>query len=295
MTGLKGFHKALNLPLDFVIHTDAPFYYRDALNGETEVEFTQRLLGNLRKTIEIEGADSIAAFIGEPIMGAGGVITPPEGYWKGVQQICRDNDILLIADEVVTGFGRTGKNFASDHYGIKPDMMTTAKGITAGVFPFSAAFISEEIYQVLREAHKEIGGFSHGYTYSGHPIGAAVANTVLDIMQREDLIESAEKVGKYLHRRLAEVLLDHKNVGEIRGKGLLAAIQLVEDSERKLFLDPTKKIAGKISEVCYQKGLIIRPLPTVNSLALSPPFTLTYEEVEEVVDTVKNAINEVLN
>ncbi|WP_196139741.1 aspartate aminotransferase family protein [Aliikangiella sp. G2MR2-5] len=293
LTGLKGFHKAFNLPLDFVVHTDSPFYYQEAFAGESESEFCARLLSRLEQLIEQEGADSIAAFIGEPIMGAGGVITPPQGYWKGVQEICRKNDILIIADEVVCGFGRTGKSFGCEHYELKPDLMTTAKGITAGVFPMSAAFIATHVHDQLREASREFGGFSHGYTYSGHPIGAAVANCVLDIMERESLTDNAAKVGSYLHQALADRLAGHPHVGEIRGKGLLAAIQLMQSASEKTFLDPGKKLAAKVSEACYQKGLIIRPLPSVNSLALSPPLTLNPQQVEQIVDIVEAGINEI--
>ena len=295
LTGLKGFHKAFALPLDFVIHTDCPFYYANAEQGESEAKYTSRLLNNLKALIEEQGAENIAAFIGEPIMGAGGVVTPPEGYWPGVQAICRENDILLIADEVVSGFGRIGENFASDFYGIQPDMMTTAKGITAGTFPMSAAFIADHIYEVLTQAAKELGGFSHGYTYSGHPIGAAVANTVLDIMEQEKLTENAAKTGSYLHASLNQALDSHRHVGEVRGQGLLAAIQLMECSDAKRFLDPTKKLAAKVSQVCYEKGLIIRPLPSVNALALSPPLILNRNQVDQIVEIVVDGINSVFN
>ncbi|MCW8875595.1 MAG: aminotransferase class III-fold pyridoxal phosphate-dependent enzyme [Kangiellaceae bacterium] len=293
LTGLKGFHKAFALPLDFVIHTDCPFYYANAQHEESELQYTERLLSNLRALIEKEGAENIAAFIGEPIMGAGGVVTPPEGYWQGVQKICRENDILLIADEVVSGFGRIGENFASDFYGIQPDMMTTAKGITAGTFPMSAAFIADHIYEVLTLASKELGGFSHGYTYSGHPIGAAVANTVLDVMQQECITENAAKTGSYLHASLNQALASHPHVGEIRGQGLLAAVQLMECANSKQFLDPTKKLAAKVSQACYERGLIIRPLPSVNSLALSPPLILNRNQVDRIVEIVVQGINSV--
>ena len=294
LTGLKGFHRDFNLPLDFAIHTDCPFYYANAENGETEQAYTARLLSNLENLIKKEGADKIAAFIGEPIMGAGGVITPPEGYWAGVQAICKKHDILLIVDEVVCGFGRTGHAFGSDLYQIQPDMMNTAKGITAGVFPMSAAFVSEKIHDVLRQASEKLGGFSHGYTYSGHPIGAAVANKVLDIMEMENLVANSANVGAYLHQSLQEALLDHSNVGEIRGQGLLASIQLMADSDSKIFFNPKHKIAAKVSEACYRAGLIIRPLPSVNSLALSPPLILSKLQADQIVDRVVTGIKEVL-
>ncbi len=294
LTGLKGFHKAFGLPLDFVKHTDFPHFYSQAEEGEDEAAFTARLLARLERLIEEEGADTIAAFIGEPIMGAGGVVTPPKGYWQGVQDICRRNDILIIADEVVCGYGRTGHNFGSGLYGIKPDMMATAKGLTAGIFPMSAAFISREIHDVMRTASKELGGFSHGYTYSGHPVGAAVALKVLEIMKREKLVENAATTGAYFHDRLRDAFKGHAHVGEIRGAGLVAAIQLMEDASSKTFLDPARKLAARISEDCYRRGLVIRPLPTMNSLALSPPLTLNRDDVDAIVDIAKAGIDAVM-
>ncbi|WP_286828345.1 MULTISPECIES: aspartate aminotransferase family protein [Kordiimonas] len=294
LTGLKSFHKAFGLPLDFVKHTDFPHFYSQAEDGEDETAFSARLLSRLEQLIEEEGADTIAAFIGEPIMGAGGVVTPPEGYWQGIQDICRRNDILIIADEVVCGYGRTGHNFGSDLYGIKPDMMATAKGLTAGIFPMSAAFISQEIHDVMRTASRELGGFSHGYTYSGHPVGAAVALKVLEIMKREQLVENAATTGAYFHQQLREAFKGHAHVGEIRGAGLVAAIQLMADADSKTFLDPTRKLAAKISEECYRRGLVIRPLPTMNSLALSPPLTLARGDVDDIVEITKAGIDAVM-
>ncbi|MFC4347053.1 aspartate aminotransferase family protein [Kordiimonas lipolytica] len=294
LTGLKGFHRAFSLPLDFAKHTDFPHFYSQATDGENEAAFTARLLHRLEQLIVEEGADTVAAFIGEPIMGAGGVVTPPKGYWQGVQEICRRHDILLIADEVVCGYGRTGHNFGSDLYSIKPDMMATAKGLTAGIFPMSAAFISEEIHNVMRTASKELGGFSHGYTYSGHPVGAAVALKVLEIMKREKLVENAKATGAYFHDQLRAAFNGHPHVGEIRGAGLVAAIQLMADAPSKTFLDSARKLAAKISEECYRRGLVIRPLPTMNSLALSPPLTVSRDDIDTIIDIAKAGIDSVM-
>ncbi len=291
LTGLKGFHKAFNLPLDFALHTETPHYYRYGLEGESEQDYTQRLLQALRNTIEENGADNIAAFIGEPIMGAGGVITPPQGYWQGVQTICKEYDILLIADEVVCGYGRTGTAFGSDHYDLKPDMMATAKGLTSGVFPMSAAFISQEIHDVLRLASSQNGSFLHGYTYSGHPIGAAVALKVLDIIRQENIIENSKTVGAYLHQELHKAFDDHPNVGEIRGQGLLAAIQLVKDKDRKTLFDVSEKVPAAMSKACQNQGLIARPLPSVGALALSPPLILSTDEADIIVNKMAAALS----
>ena len=193
------------------------------------------------------------------------------------------------------GFGRTGKNFGSDLYHIQPDLMTTAKGLTAGVFPMSAALVSSQVHDVLRRASAELGGFSHGYTYSGHPLGAAVANQVLDIMERENIVENAARVGDYLHHCLKQAFVDNPHVGEIRGEGLLAGIQLMVDADSKQFLNPKDRIAAKVSQACYQHGLIIRPLPSVNSLALSPPLILTRSQVDKIVARVVIGINQVFS
>lgn len=290
LTGLPAFHKAYHMPLDFVLHTANPHYYSQAKSGESETEFTARLLTELETLIAQEGVDNIAAFIGEPIMGAGGIIEPPVGYWEGVQRICRAHDILLIADEVVCGYGRTGKNFGSMQYDIQPDMMATAKGITAGVFPLSAAFISKDVHDVMRQASAELGSFFHGYTYSGHPVGAAVALETLRIMEVEKVTENAATMGAYMHQRLQETMGQHPQVGEIRGKGLLASIQFMKDVENQVFFEPADKVGARASAACMEQGLIARPMPTVSSLALSPPLTITKSEVDLIIERMEKAL-----
>lgn len=292
LTGLTGFHRMFDLPIAGVLHTDCPHHYRFAEPGESEAAFVDRLIASLEALIASEGAETIAAFIGEPLMGAGGVVPPPRDYWQRVQEVCRRHDILVVADEVVCGFGRTGRDFGSLHYGIEPDLMATAKGITSGVFPFSAAFLSSEIWSVLHEGSKTLGGFSHGYTYSGHPIGAAVANTVLDIYEREELAANAAHIGAYLMNALKHALSDHPHVGEIRGAGLVCAVQLVADRHDKVFFNPAVKAPAKVSEAAYRRGLIVRPLPSVGALALSPPLTLSRDEADRIVAALIPAIDE---
>jgi len=290
LTGLKGFHQAFHLPLDFVTHTLTPHYYLQARNSESETTFTQRLLTSLEQLIDEEGADNIAAFIGEPIMGAGGVITPPDGYWSGVQKICKHHNILIISDEVVCGYGRTGKPFGCQHYDFEPDMMSTAKGLTSGMFPMSASFISDDIHNTLREASQQLGSFFHGYTYSGHPVGAAVALKVLEIMHRESIVEHAQNIGQYLHQRLHDTFSQHPYIGEIRGKGLLAALQFVQQKEHKILFAPEDKIAAKAASACVEQGLIARPLPSIGALALSPPLTITRHDVDVIISKLSTAI-----
>lgn len=292
LTGLKGFHTAFDLPLPGILHADCPHYVRFRQDGESEAGFTARMLANLEALIESEGPETIAAFIGEPIMGAGGVIPPPAGYWQGVEALCRQHDILLIADEVVCGYGRTGAAFGCQTYGFTPDLMATAKGLTAGVFPMSAVFMTENIFETLTYGSETLGNFSHGYTYSGHPVGAAVASTVLQIIEDEGLIENAAKGGAYLHEQLAARLGEHPHIGEIRGKGLLAGIQLMNVDGT--FPDPVKKTAAKVAEACYRRGLIVRPLPSVTSLALSPPLTVGRADIDLILDRFEAGLAETL-
>ncbi|QUD89358.1 aminotransferase family protein [Phenylobacterium montanum] len=294
LTGLTSFHRQFNLPLPGFLHTTAPHYWRQGRPGEGEAAFVQRLVQDLEALIEAEGAESIGAFIAEPIMGAGGVIPPPEGYFPAIQRVLRRHGILMIADEVVTGYGRTGAWFASDHFDIQPDLMASAKGLTSGYFPMSAAFLSDAVFEVLREGDKTLGNFAHGYTYSGHPVGAATALANLDLIEREGLVDNAREVGAYLHSILAERLGDHPHVAEIRGLGLLAGVQLVQDKASRQAFSPEAKIAAKVAGAARRRGVIVRPLPSVDSLALSPPLIVTRADMDRVVEAIGGALGEVL-
>lgn len=294
LTGLPSFHKAFNLPIDGVIHTESPDYYRHGLEGESELEFSRRRARQLEELIINEGPETVGAFIAEPVMGAGGVITPPEGYFAEIQKITRKYDILFIADEVVCGFGRLGKWFGCEAYDIKPDMMTTAKALTSGYFPFSASFITDDIWQVIKRGSKKYGNFAHGYTYAGHPIGAAVAMANLDIIESEGLVEKAAANGGLFHSLLKQRFADDPFVGQVRGIGMIAAVQLMQDRHSKTFLDPELKTAARVSAQCYENGLIARPLPTVDSVAFSPPLVTTREQVIEIVDRFEQSVRSVL-
>ncbi|MGB1255456.1 MAG: aspartate aminotransferase family protein [Thiolinea sp.] len=294
LTGLPVFHEWFDLPLGPIHHLSSPHYYLQGQDGENEEAFVDRLIAEAEQYIAQEGADTIAAFIGEPIMGAGGVLVPPASYWPRMQELMRKNDILVIADEVITGYGRTGEWFASPGMEIKPDFMATAKGLTSGIFPMSAVFTTDEVFDVLREGSRKLGNFAHGYTYSGHPLGAAIALKNLEIMERENLCEQAANVGEYMHQQLQEQLLPHPNVGEIRGKGLVAAVQLMEDSAAKMPFDLSRKISIAVCEQAWEQGVTLRPLAGVNSIAISPPLTLSKPEVDDMIAMLKRAIIEVL-
>jgi L-2,4-diaminobutyrate transaminase len=293
LTGLGGFHKEFPLPLDFVLRTECPHFYTRGKAGETEEQFCDRLIDEVAQLIEREGAENIGAFFAEPIHAAGGVIEPPKGYYPKLQKLLKANDILLVADEVVCGYGRLGKWFGSQVLDIEPDFMATAKGLTSGYFPMSAVFMTQDIWEVMKLGSEKLGAFSHGYTYSGHPIGAAVALANLEIIEKEGLVELAGETGAYLHEQLQAVLGDHPHVAEIRGRGLIAGVQLVEDKVNKVLPDPAEKWPLKVANACREAGVIVRPLPSVGTLAISPPLVITRDEVDQLVSVLKQSIDSV--
>ena len=292
LTGLPSFHRDFDLPISGTLHTGSPDYFRYGEEGETEEAFSARRAAELEALIQEEGPDTIAAFIAEPVLGAGGVVPPPAGYFQAIEEVLNRHDILLIIDEVVCGYGRVGSWFASQHFNINPAMVTTAKALTSGYFPMSATFINEEVWELVREGSRKHGNFSHGYTYAGHPVGAAVALANLEVLDKEKLVDNAATVGKYFRQQLEELFRDHPRVGEVRGEGLLQAVQLVEDLESRRYFEPGK--AKAVSQQAYKEGLIVRPLPTVDALAFSPPLILTNSDVDTIVDRLETAINKTL-
>ncbi|MEM8855599.1 MAG: aminotransferase [Pseudomonadota bacterium] len=289
LTGLPSVHTAFDLPLPQVVRVRCPHHYREAEPGESEEAFSDRLAAELKQTIETEGADTIAAFIAEPIMGAGGVVLPPKGYFQKVQKILKDNDILFIADEVICGFGRLGTPFGSDYFGIEPDMISVAKGITSGYQPLSAVLVGEEVWETIHNDSEHLGVFGHGYTYTAHPIACAAANANLKILDREKLTENAGTVGAHFQKRLRERFADHPAVGEVRGVGLIAGVELVADRATKRSFDPSAGIGKAVSMAALERGLILRAMPN-DSLALSPPLILTEAQADHIVDVLADAI-----
>ena len=283
LTGLPAFHRAFDLPITNVLHTKPTYFYRDGAPGQSEEAYASALAEELDALIQREGPDTVAAFIAEPIMGAGGVLMPPRTYFEKVQAVLRKHEVLMIADEVICGFGRLGRVFGSERYGIEPDLMTAAKGLTSAYFPLSAVFVSEKVWTVLREASPQMGAFAHGFTYSGHPVGAAAAMANLDILLGEDLVGNAAKVGEYFQERLREEVGQHPLVGEIRGVGLIAGVELVADRATRRRFEPEKKIAFQVAQKCIEDGLIVRELPAGHVVAFSPPLCITRSEVDEVL------------
>ncbi|MDN3274337.1 aminotransferase [Frankia sp. RB7] len=295
MTGLSFFHDNMDLPVPGVLHTGAAHYYLDAEPGETEEAFSRRRAAELEELIVREGAETIGAFIAEPVLGTGGIVPPPQGYWREVQAVLRRYDILLIADEVICGFGRTGANFGSLQYDIEPDLTTIAKGLTSGYAPLSGAIVSKKIYDVMEEAADRVGVFSHGYTYSGHPISVAAANAVLDIFERERLSERARIVGAHFQRRLKERFAQMEMVGDVRGVGLLGAVEFVADRTTKRRFDPNLKVAARIVKAARDRGLIARGMPHGDILGFAPPLVVSESEVDEIVEIAYAATMQVVD
>jgi putrescine aminotransferase len=264
-----------------------PPYWYGYGSQMSEAEFGIYAAKQLEDKIKVLGADNVAAFIGEPIQGAGGVIIPPATYWPEVNRICVENNILLIADEVICGFGRTGKMFGSDTFGIKPDMMTTAKGITSGYIPLSALLVNDRVADVLIN---DVGEFYHGFTYSGHPVACAVALANLDIIENENLVQRSHDLGILLRQKLNDAIGDHPMVGEIRGVGLIGAIELVADKRTRRFFDKRGRVGTICRDYCFAGNVILRAVR--DTMVFSPPLVISEPEIDMLVERVAHAVHQ---
>ncbi|MEF9672621.1 aminotransferase [Pseudomonas sp. PCH446] len=291
LSGLPNMHTAFGLPLEnSVLHVQCPHFYRYGTEGESEMQFTQRLLLELEQRIEATGPENIAAFISEPVMGAGGVIVPPQGYFAGVQTLLKKHDILFLADEIICGFGRTGNWFGHQTLGFTPDMMACAKSLSSGYQPISCVVVAGHIYQPIEEQSQQLGGFGHGFTYSGHPVAAAVALETLTIYQEMNLPQRNRELGCFLHQQL-EPLLQHPLIGEIRGIGLVAGLELVADKNTRTSFAAELAIGAQVERATREQGLIVRNMG--DSIALSPPFIIEAEEIVELVARLTRALDAV--
>jgi Adenosylmethionine-8-amino-7-oxononanoate aminotransferase len=244
--------------------------------------------------IEAEGPETVAAFVAEPMLGTGGIVPPPAGYWAAIQPVLAKHDVLLIADEVVTGFGRLGTMFGSDHYGIRPDFITIAKGLTSAYAPLSGSIVSERVWEVLARGTDEMGPLGHGWTYSAHPIGAAAGIANLELIDRLGLVETAGRVGGRLLAGLREALAGHANVGEVRGEGMLAAVEFMEDPGARTFFAPEKGVGAAVVGAMLEEGVIARAMPQGDILGLAPPLCLTEAEADRIVEVAAGAVRRVL-
>ncbi len=293
LTGLDLFHKAFDLPRPPVLHTDAPYYFRRADGDQSEEQFSRQCADNLRKLIEEEGPDTVAAFIGEPMLGTGGIVPPPKGYWEAIGAVLKEYDILLIADEVVTGFGRLGSMFGSDHYGMDPDLITVAKGLTSAYAPLSGVIVHDRLWEALEQGANQLGPIGHGWTYSAHPLCAAAGVANLEVIDKLSLVDNARETGKYFNDALRSALDDHPMVGDVRGEGLIAAVEFVEDkAERKLF-DPARKVGPQVAASLLENGVIGRAMPQGDILGFAPPLCLTPEEADTIVAAAAKAVETV--
>jgi L-2,4-diaminobutyrate transaminase len=292
LTGLPGLHADFDLPLPMIRHTTAPHRLFEAAPGATDEEFAQKLADDLEALILAEGPDTVAAFIAEPVMGAGGVLVPPATYFERIQAVLRRYDVLMIADEVITAFGRLGRWFGSELLGIEPDLITVAKGLTSGYFPLSGCIVSDRVWRVLVEGSSG-GPFGHGYTYSAHPLAAAVAMANLDVIERERLVPQAAIRGEQLQALLHEEFDEHPLVGEVRGTALIAALEFVADKDPPAPFDQALKVAARVTGRCLELGLITRALPAADTISFAPPLVITEDEVGELVRIVRQAVDDV--
>lgn len=287
MTGLPGNHKLFDLPIDRILHTETPHYWREAQPGEEEEDFATRLAEQLEDLINAEGPETIGAFIAEPIMGAGGVIVPPRTYFEKIQDVLKKYDILFIADEVICGFGRTGRMFATETFRLKPDMITVAKQLSSAYQPISALFINDKIYQSVKKGSNEVGTFGHGFTYSGHPVAAAVALETLKIYEDDRIIDHVRNVMSPFQKRL-KALNKFTHVGETRGRGLIGAFELVADKCAKTPFEPYGAAGKAVSEACLKEGVILRALG--DTVAFCPPLIITEAQINDMFDGVEAAL-----
>ncbi len=293
LTGLANLHEGFDLPLPMIRHTRPPHRLWEKKAGMTDFEFSQSLADELENIIISEGPDTVAAFIAEPVQAAGGVIVPPSEYFPAIQKVLKKYDVLLIADEVVTGFGRLGENFGTQVFGLEPDLITVAKGITSAYVPLSASFVSEKIWKVLADGSEKYGTFGHGYTYSSHPLAARAALTNLNIIEREGLVNQAKNRGAYLHERLQAEFAGHPLVAEIRGKGLIGAVEFVSSKVPLKAFDPSEKVAARITKRSLELGVITRALPAADTISFSPPFTVTESEIDQMVTATRQAADDI--
>ena len=295
LTGLPVTQNHFDLPVDAlgILRTDHPHYYRGKQKGETEEQFVERIVGNLETLIIEEGPDTIAAFIAEPITGASGVIVPPQGYYQQVQAVLNRYGIMFWADEVITGFGRTGNDFGCTTMGIDaPDMMSFAKQLSSAYMPISAAAIRRDVYEAMIEQSANAGAFGHGYTYSGHPVACAVANKALEIYQRDQIFEKAAVTGDYLQQRIRE-FADHPLVGEVRGCGLIGAIELVANKQTgKPFANGA--VGAYAQKAAQDQGLLIRAVAG-SSLGICPPLIITTRQIDEMIEKLAVALDNSLD
>ena len=290
LTGLPANHRLFDLPIAGVLHTATPHHYHGAQPGESEEAFATRLAEELEALILREDPETVAAFFAEPVMGAGGVLVPPATYFGKIQAVLRKYDVLLVADEVICGFGRTGSYWGSQTFGMEPDILTCAKALSASFLPISGVLVNQRVFDGLAEGSAEVGTWGHGFTYSGHPVSAAVAVETLKIYDETGIVDHVRDVGPHFQAELRRRFADHPLVGEVRGVGLIAAVELVADRHARRNFDPGLKVGGRLMQIGQEHGLILRAMSN-DSIGFSPPLIITEAEVDEMLDRFGRALD----
>jgi len=279
LSGLVPNHRDFDLPIDRILHVDCPHHFRYAEAGETEEDFATRLAAALEQRILDEGPETIGAFIAEPVMGAGGVLVPPATYFDKVQKVLAKYEVLLIADEVICGFGRTGEMFGSTTFGLKPDILTAAKALSSGYVPISAVMVNEKVHAAVAANSGKIGTFGHGFTYSGHPVACAIALETLKVYEDENIVAHVQSLAPQFQQGL-QSYAGRKYVGEVRGVGLIGAIELYADPAKRTAFDPAQKAGARLAELALAQGLIVRAMG--DSIAFCPPLIITAQQIDDM-------------
>jgi len=288
LTGLPYNHKSFDMPIDRILHTSCPHYWKECQEGETEEAFASRCAEELEQMIQNEGPDTIAAFFAEPVMGAGGVVVPPATYWEKIQAVLNKYDILLIADEVICGFGRTGNMFGCETYDIKPDVMVMSKQITSSYAPFSAFMINDRFYEPIAEESGRIGVLGHGFTGGGHPVGAAVALENIAIIEEQDLVQRTQENSEYFLTKL-RAFSDHPMVGEVRGVGMIAALEMVTNKKTKASTETPGQMGLLANKLLQANGVLVRNM--LDTIAFCPPLIIKREEMDTLLNAIEIALD----
>src|SRR5215469_11558434 len=290
LSGKPDMHAGFGLPFANFKHTAFPHYYRRHQPGETEIEFSTRMAKSLEALIVAEGPDTIAAFFAEPVMGAGGAVLPPHGYFEKVQEVLRKYDILFVADEVICGFARTGEMWGSECFGIRPDMLTSAKALSAAMLPISAVLINDRVHEAMLAQSDRFGNFAHGFTYGGHPVAAAVALEVQKIYTEIDIVTRAKCLGAVLQSTLGR-LRTHGLVGDVRGTGLILGMELMQDGEKRIPFDSALKIGARVDAAALRHGLILRVVG--DRLVFAPPLVIESHDMDAYRQRLEQALDDV--
>ena len=293
LTGLPGNHTDFDLPIAGILHTSCPHHYRFAAEGESEEDFSARLADDLEQLIVVQGPETVAAFIAEPVMGAGGVIVPPKGYFEKIMAVCAKYDVFMIADEVICGFGRLGKMFGGEVVGFKPHSISVAKALSSAYQPIAAVMVPETMYQAMLAESRKVGSFGHGFTYSGHPVAAAVALKTLEIYARERIVEKVAAKAPQFQARL-QALAAHPLAGEARGLGLIGAVELVADKRSKRSFEAKAGVGAYCVAQAQDEGLIVRAVAG-DSIAVCPPLIIAPSEIDELFDKLTRALDRTLD